>query len=219
MAHVDPDDLSPAARRRSKVRDSILEAAENAFAKDGEAGLSIRQLAETIDYSPAAIYKYFNSKEELMDELKEAFFARLLEALDELERDGDGQDAYMRHLRKGLMTYMCVALEKPHHYAAAFAGLGGEAQKVPIKGDGSKKTQAFLQLHDLVAEGVELGVFRADLSVSHAAKSVWASCHGLVLLMSHIPAFGTTFITTPDSSTRESLMAEHVDFILRGLSR
>lgn len=217
MVEPHTDDISPAERRRNRVRDSILEAAERAFMKDGEAGLSIRSLADEIDYSPAAIYKYFSSKQELLDELKEAFFKRLLEALAELDAEVDATTDYCDHVHKGMMTYMRVALEKPHHYAAAFSGLGSEADPVPMKGDGSYKTKAFLQLHDLVAEGIENGTFRADLDIAKSAKSVWAASHGMIMLISHIPAFATKFITKDETATREGLMSDHVDFILRGL--
>ncbi len=61
-AEVSIDDLTPAERRRLKVRDAIIEAAEDLFTKEGEQGISMRRLAEAIDYSPAAIYKYFDSK-------------------------------------------------------------------------------------------------------------------------------------------------------------
>ena len=64
---------TPASRRREKVRQTILEAAERVFAEEGYEGLSIRRLAEEIDYSPSAIYKYFASKTELVGCLKEAF--------------------------------------------------------------------------------------------------------------------------------------------------
>ena len=79
MQTDDAPEETPADRRRSRVRESIISAAERVFAKEGEEGLSIRRLADEIDYSPSAIYKYFGSKEELIDELKEAFFERLLE--------------------------------------------------------------------------------------------------------------------------------------------
>ena len=69
-----PLEQTPATRRRNKVREAILAAAERMFAKEGESGLSIRRLAEEIDYSPSAIYKYFGSKEELLEELKDSFF-------------------------------------------------------------------------------------------------------------------------------------------------
>lgn len=70
---------TPSERRRARTRSSTLKATEQVFVKEGEEGLSIRRLAEAIDYSPAAIYKYFVSKNELIDELKEVFFAQILE--------------------------------------------------------------------------------------------------------------------------------------------
>ena len=54
-------EISPAERRRLRVRGAILDAAEKVFAEEGETGLSIRRIADEIDYSPAAIYKYFSS--------------------------------------------------------------------------------------------------------------------------------------------------------------
>jgi AcrR family transcriptional regulator len=74
------DDLTPAERRRLKVRDAIIGAAEEIFAEEGEAGLSMRRIAERIDYSPAALYKYFDSKEALFQEIREGFFRAPLPA-------------------------------------------------------------------------------------------------------------------------------------------
>ena len=49
-------ELTPAERRRRKVRDSIIDAAEAIFAEEGEAGLSMRRIAERIcDNGPLAV--------------------------------------------------------------------------------------------------------------------------------------------------------------------
>ncbi|MGB2573600.1 MAG: TetR/AcrR family transcriptional regulator, partial [Henriciella sp.] len=72
---------TPAERRKENIRRRILQAADEMLALEGASGLSIRRLAEITDYSPAAIYRYFPSKESLVEELKEAFFARLVDNL------------------------------------------------------------------------------------------------------------------------------------------
>ena len=41
----------------------------------------------------------------------------------------------------------------------------------------------------LIEEGVEIGAFRSDIDPSLAAKSVWASMHGLTMMIVHIPTF------------------------------
>src|SRR5213075_2809316 len=51
-------------RDREAVRRSILDAARELFVSEGYQNVSIRKIAERIEYSPAAIYSYFPSAEE-----------------------------------------------------------------------------------------------------------------------------------------------------------
>lgn len=212
-AQIDP---SPAQRRRLKVRQMILKAADRVFARDGEAGLSIRRLADEIDYSPGAIYQYFDSKQELLEELKEMFFERLLEELPTFK--GKTKD-YSAFARSSLETYMRLALEAPHHYEAAFSGQG---MHVPAHLDASAtsaKERAFLRLYDMIEGGVECGAFAPVQDVSQIAKSIWAACHGLVVLMIHIPDFDGAFGNEVSKETSpEAVMARHADFLVRGVS-
>ena len=94
-------ELTPAQRRHSKIRQMILSVADRVFTRDGEAGLSIRKLADEIDYSPGAIYKYFDSKQALLDELKEMFFERLLEELPVFD---EGSGDYLEFARRSIET-------------------------------------------------------------------------------------------------------------------
>ena len=52
-------------REKLETRDLILEAARELFANEGYEGVSMRKLAEKIEYSPTAIYVHFADKEEL----------------------------------------------------------------------------------------------------------------------------------------------------------
>ena len=206
---------TPAQRRREKVRTSILRAAEKVFAKEGEEGLSIRRIAEAIDYSPAAIYKYFSSKDALVDELKEVFFAEILEKADALKTH---EGSFSERARLCLRTYVETALAKSHHYAAAFSG---KMDKPPMSLEDfseSNKGQAFLILLDMVQEGQELGELRKDLEPTDAARSLWASCHGLASLMIHWPSFPAADVASTVSA-REALIDLHTDLVMRGLEQ
>ncbi|NBC13842.1 MAG: TetR family transcriptional regulator [Gammaproteobacteria bacterium] len=212
----DPAEISPAERRRLRVRSAILDAAERVFSRDGEDGLSIRRLADEIDYSPAAIYKYFGSKEELLEELKEAFFEKILDQVDEVM---GGDRPFLERARACLVTYVRTALEKPHHYAAAFSGIPEAPHpraRTWSEFSAANKGQAFLHLVDLVCEGQETGAFRRDIDPVTAAKSAWASCHGLAMLMAHLPSF-PSMIDEPDGPDRAAFLDIHADHILRGL--
>jgi AcrR family transcriptional regulator len=64
-------------RERQAVRQAILDAARNLFVTEGYRNVSIRKIAERIEYSPAAIYSYFPSKDDIFFALAEEGFRRL----------------------------------------------------------------------------------------------------------------------------------------------
>jgi AcrR family transcriptional regulator len=64
-------------RDREAVRRAILDAARELFVAEGFQNVSIRKIAERIEYSPAAIYGYFPSKDDIFFALAEEGF-RLL---------------------------------------------------------------------------------------------------------------------------------------------
>jgi AcrR family transcriptional regulator len=68
-------------RDREAVRRSILDAARELFVSEGYRNVSIRKIAEKIEYSPAAIYGYFPSKDDIFYALAEEGF-RLLHSAD-----------------------------------------------------------------------------------------------------------------------------------------
>jgi AcrR family transcriptional regulator len=82
-------------RDREAVRRAILDAARDLFVRVGFEHVSIRKIAEMVEYSPAAIYGYFPSKDDIFFALAEEGFRLLhgdqqlfeaLEALPPLER-------------------------------------------------------------------------------------------------------------------------------------
>ena len=64
-------------REREAVARAILDAARDLFVAEGYHNVSIRKIAERIEYSPAAIYSYFPSKDDIFFALAEEGF-RLL---------------------------------------------------------------------------------------------------------------------------------------------
>lgn len=208
---TDPaQDLSPAERRRLRVRASILDAAERMIAQEGEDGLSIRRLAEEIDYSPAAIYKYFGSKDELVDELKEAFFGRILTHIDRVQ---GSEEPFGDRAHECLRVYIEEALEKPHQYLGAFSGVVDPQDAIKAE---SNKNRAFDHLISMVQEGQALGQFDPSRDAVTVAKAVWACCHGAASLLAHLPHF----LESMKSETpveRDAFLDLHASIVLNGL--
>ena len=61
-------------RDREAVQRAILDAARELFVAEGYENVSIRKIAERIEYSPAAIYGYFPSKDDIFFALAEEGF-------------------------------------------------------------------------------------------------------------------------------------------------
>jgi AcrR family transcriptional regulator len=73
-------------RDREAVRRAILDAARELFVSEGYRNVSIRKIAEKIEYSPAALYGYFPSKDDIFYALAEEGF-RLLHGADTVTLD------------------------------------------------------------------------------------------------------------------------------------
>ena len=69
-------------RDREAVRRAILDAARELFVNEGYQNVSIRKIAERIEYSPAAIYGYFPSKDDIFFALAEEGFRLLGDGLE-----------------------------------------------------------------------------------------------------------------------------------------
>ncbi|MBK8515289.1 MAG: TetR/AcrR family transcriptional regulator [Saprospiraceae bacterium] len=76
-------------RDKAELKDTILEAAKSILLKHGIKGLSIRKIANNVEYSPATIYLYFKDKDEIMHELMEMGFklmnSYMSESISELD--------------------------------------------------------------------------------------------------------------------------------------
>ena len=66
-----PEGTNPRGRRAEATRRRIIAAANMLVAEFGVEGLTMRALAERVDYSATALYKYFKDKEELVSVLRE----------------------------------------------------------------------------------------------------------------------------------------------------
>lgn len=72
-------------REREKLRQLILKTSENIISQEGLEKLSIRKIANIIDYSPAIIYHYFKDKNEIIDQIMTANYLKILIAIKENE--------------------------------------------------------------------------------------------------------------------------------------
>ena len=89
----------------------------------GYAQLSMRKVAERIEYSPTAIYLHFEDKRDLVFQVCEETFGTLVGELASLEPEF--KDPVLR-LREGMRRYVAFGLRHPEHYIAPFMAVPRE---------------------------------------------------------------------------------------------
>jgi AcrR family transcriptional regulator len=105
-------------RDREAVRRAILDAARELFVSEGFQNVSIRKIAERVEYSPAAIYGYFENKDDIFFALAEEGFRLLGNPADAIED--------LRHLspierlRTVFWRLYEFSLEHPQYFALMF---------------------------------------------------------------------------------------------------
>lgn len=168
------------ARQKKFLRQEILDAASELFVKDGYENVSMRRIAEKIEYSPTTIYLYFKDKAELLEQVCQETFARLSQVLTRLqEQPGDP----VERLKRGLIAYIKFGLENPHHYRATFMMPIPEGFDVEkhAKAD-SAGMQAFDFLRRSVYDCISAGKFR-KVDPELVSQTFWAGIHGVTSLL------------------------------------
>ena len=83
---------SPRRRRHSKSQQVILDAAAKLIVQHGNEKLSLREVACQADYSPAALYEYFRSKEEILIALDSQIGQQMILMLNTVPEDLNPKD-------------------------------------------------------------------------------------------------------------------------------
>jgi len=187
-------------------RGEILEAAERIFVECGYEGATIRKIAEEVGLSSTALYMHFRDKSEILLEICETAFQRLMARHLEIKAEALEPAAKVRAM---LEAYMAFALDNPNAYRLVFltrpveAGEGAQevAQKLGI--------QVFESFEATVAEVARAGRLKGDPDT--AAQTLWAGAHGLVALLITKPYFPW--------APREALTASMLDSLFEGAIR
>src|SRR5512139_2536656 len=167
--------LSRRDRRRLATRAEILAAARELLLEVGPEDLSLRQVARRADFSPAALYTYFPSR----DSLVAALFAESFERLDAyLRRVPDDLPPDRRVVELGL-AYMEFAHDNPMDLRCMM--LSTSLDLPPSSGRALGLGAARL-IGETFRQGVEEGVFKPDgfISAAEMAYGAWALVHGMV---------------------------------------
>jgi AcrR family transcriptional regulator len=193
-------------REKENLRQEILDAARELFVAEGYANVSMRKVAEMIEYSPTTIYLYFRDKTDLLREVCEEAFRKLSDEIVKSQKTGKNE---LEVLRKGLLAYIDFGLKYPHHYEVVFitpklTDLDSEDYTY----ENSMGKRAFDLLDRSVADCMSAGAIRQG-NVALVAQTLWAGIHGVTSLL--ITHRGFPFVD------RRVLIDSVVDTLIAGL--
>lgn len=165
-------------KQRLEIRRMILEASMKLFVEEGFEKVSIRKIAEIIEYSPTTIYLYFKDKNEILFELCEMGFQKMAEYNKDL---GQIKNPLLRLHQMG-ENYLRFGLTYPEYYDLMFI------QAAPMEvlqrqncSEWNSADATIDALRELLRECMDNGLIVKD-DVNAAAIGVWAMVHGLVSL-------------------------------------
>jgi AcrR family transcriptional regulator len=183
--------LPPNKRRYEKNRQAILDAAQAIIAEQGVEGLSMRALAEQVDYSPSALYKYFGDKGEILDALRQESW-RMMEAFAQQRQPPPAaQDPVAALMHSGLGIYE-FARQHPALYQLTVL----ESPSSPKTLEAFMDDPAFIGLRLHIAASAESGQLRLPegFTADLLAFQLWFTVHGAALLrQSMMHPFGAAF--------------------------
>jgi len=206
-------DLTPRQRRRQRTEQAILDAARQIIGQDGPNALSMRAIAERIDYSAAGLYEYFGGKDEIIVAVSRQGHARLKQAMELADKTAP-PDEYLLAIS---LRYIEFALENPDYFQLMFSSI---AAPKPENEDGApdlatmmaEDESSFPILLRAIERGIESGLFKTrpdyDYGLLELAYTAWSVVHGIAMLrVAYLQHYQLDYAAMDREALRRLIMA------------
>lgn len=160
-------------RTREQTRAGILQTAKDIARREGWQAVSIRKIADAIDYSAPVVYDYFDSKDILLGEIRNDGFRYLraeYERLVKLYRDPE------KLLYEISLIQWQFAIQQPEMYQVMY-NLNGANCLAPIE-----ESTEIKSVTDIVCRIIFTFIPKSAESIRRLYFEWWATSHGLITL-------------------------------------
>ena len=164
-------------REKLEMKHLIIQTAMQLFTEEGIDNVSLRKIADKIEYSPGSIYSYFKDKGEIIHAIHTEGFEKLYA----LQKTLDVFVNPLERLSKMGELYMKFALENPGYYDLMFIAKG-VAAKIFEKQEWDVGQRSYDYLRDTVKECIEQNLI-LDSDVDAATFAMWGLVHGMASLI------------------------------------
>jgi AcrR family transcriptional regulator len=201
------DDKGPRGYHHGNLKEALVRAALELIAEKGAAGFTFADAARWAGVSPAAPYRHFRDRDELLADVARRGFERFEAALRRAWNDGR-PDAFAAFEALG-RAYLAFARAEPAFYSAMFeAGIPLDASpELRLAGD-----RAFAVLRNAAERLVERLPPQSRPPAMMMALHIWALSHGIASLFGRGDAARRSLPMSP-----EDLLEAGVLIYLQGL--
>jgi AcrR family transcriptional regulator len=165
-------------REKSEMRKIILNVAMKLFIQEGFEGVSIRKIADKIEYSPGSIYTYFADRDSIFYALHIDGFDMLYKKQVSSQSISDPRERLLTHAK----VYIEFALENQRYYEIMFISEHVETICKNQKLDWTLGRRSFDLLKKNIVECQEIGLLK-DQNVESVAFLFWSIVHGIASLI------------------------------------
>ena len=165
-------------KQKTEIRKMILDASMKLFVDQGFENVSIRKIADLIEYSPTTVYLYFKDKDDILFNLHELGFQKMAEYNEGL---WDIKNPLLR-LHKMGENYIKFGMSHPEFYDLLFI-LRAPMQSIEkmVACEWKSGDVVLGRLKDTIREGMDKGLLvKGD--VDAVSMTIWSTVHGLVSL-------------------------------------
>ena len=165
-------------KQKTEIRKQILDASMKLFVEEGFENVSIRKIADIIEYSPTTIYLYFKDKNEILYELHELGFQKMAGLNQNL---ATVKNPLTRLFKMG-ENYIEFGLANPEFYDIMFILRAPMQTLENMENCDWKNGEAALHsLMAIVDDCMKKGYIKKG-NVQVVSMAVWGMVHGLVSL-------------------------------------
>jgi AcrR family transcriptional regulator len=166
-------------KQKLEIKKAILDASMKLFMEQGFENVSIRKIADLIEYSPTTVYLYFKDKNEILFNLHEIGFQKMAEYTTDLWTI---KNPLVRLAKMG-EYYLKFGLENPAYYELMFI------LKAPMEAlenlvdncEWRSGDQALGRLKDAIQECMDKKLIEKG-DVDAVSMAIWSMVHGMVSL-------------------------------------
>jgi AcrR family transcriptional regulator len=164
-------------REKQEMKHLIIKTAMQLFIEEGIDNVSIRKIADKIEYSPGSIYSYFTDKGEIIHAIHTEGFEKLYA----LQRTLDDVLDPLEKLSKMGELYMKFAMENKDYYDLMFIAKG-IAAKIYEKQEWDVGQRSYDYLRETVKGCIEKG-YMIETDTDAATFAIWSFVHGMASLI------------------------------------